>query len=36
MLTLPAHLQINHGGALDATRRDALRAQIIREALSPQ
>lgn len=36
MLTLPAHLQINHGTMLDPTRRDALRAKIIREALSPQ
>lgn len=36
MLTLPAHLQINHGGALDATRRDALRAKIIHDALSRQ
>lgn len=36
MLTLPAHLQINHGTMLDPTRRGALRAKIIREALSPQ
>ncbi len=36
MLTLPAHLQLNAGGALDPTRRDALRAKIIREALSQQ
>jgi protein arginine kinase len=34
MLTLPAHLQLNHGKSLDATRRDVLRAQIIRSALS--
>jgi len=33
MLTLPAHLQLNYGKALDATHRDALRAQIIRSAL---
>jgi protein arginine kinase len=39
MLTLPAHLQLNYGKALDPTHRDALRAQIIRSALnqdSPQ
>jgi hypothetical protein len=36
MLTLPAHLQMNHGKSLDATHRDALRAKIIREALSQQ
>ena len=35
MLTLPAHLQFNHGKKLDPTDRDALRAQIIRSALSP-
>ena len=35
MLTLPAHLQINHGEVLDPTHRDALRAQIIRSALNP-
>jgi len=34
MLTLPAHLQLNHGEALDPTHRDALRAQIIRSALN--
>jgi protein arginine kinase len=34
MLTLPAHLQINYGKPLDANHRDALRAQIIRSALS--
>ncbi len=34
MLTLPAHLQLNYGKALDATHRDALRAQIIRSALN--
>jgi protein arginine kinase len=33
MLTLPAHLQLNYGKALDPTHRDALRAQIIRDAL---
>ena len=33
MLTLPAHLQLNYGKSLDATHRDALRAQIIRSAL---
>jgi protein arginine kinase len=33
MLTLPAHLQMNCGHALDAGHRDALRAKIIREAL---
>jgi len=33
MLTLPAHLQLNYGKALDATHRDALRAKIIRSAL---
>ena len=36
MLTLPAHLQLNYGKALDATHRDALRAQIIRSALSQE
>lgn len=36
MLTLPAHLQLNHGGELDPTHRDALRAQIIRSTLNPQ
>jgi protein arginine kinase len=34
MLTLPAHLQMNCGQSLDATHRDALRAKIIREALT--
>jgi protein arginine kinase len=34
MLTLPAHLQMNYGQSLDATHRDALRAKIIREALT--
>jgi protein arginine kinase len=34
MLTLPAHLQMNYGQALDPARRDALRAKIIREALT--
>jgi len=34
MLTLPAHLQLNYGKSLDATHRDALRARIIREALT--
>ncbi|MHC4719746.1 MAG: ATP--guanido phosphotransferase [Planctomycetota bacterium] len=36
MLTQPAHLQLNHGAALDAAHRDALRAKIIRSALSPE
>jgi protein arginine kinase len=34
MLTLPAHLQLNHGKSLDPTHRDALRAKIIRSALN--
>jgi protein arginine kinase len=34
MLTLPAHLQMNYGQPLDAAHRDALRARIIREALT--
>lgn len=34
MLTLPAHLQLNYGKSLDPTHRDALRARIIRDALS--
>lgn len=34
MLTLPAHLQLNYGKALDPTHRDVLRAQIIRSALN--
>ncbi len=36
MLTLPAHLQLNYGKPLDATSRDALRAKIIRSALSQE
>ncbi|MHC4131717.1 MAG: ATP--guanido phosphotransferase [Planctomycetota bacterium] len=36
MLTLPAHLQINHGQALEAGNRDVLRAQIIRKELGPK
>ncbi|MBN2269416.1 MAG: protein arginine kinase [Sedimentisphaerales bacterium] len=36
MLTLPAHLQLNHGETLDPTHRDALRAQIIRSALNQE
>ncbi len=34
MLTLPAHLQLNHGKPLDPAHRDALRAKIIRAALN--
>ena len=34
MLTLPAHLQLNYGKELDSTRRDELRAKIIRSALN--
>lgn len=34
MLTLPAHLQLNHGSPLEPADRDALRAQIIRSALN--
>jgi len=34
MLTLPAHLQMNYGQILDPAHRDALRAKIIREALT--
>ena len=34
MLTLPAHLQLNYGKALDPTHRDVLRAKIIRSALN--
>ncbi len=34
MLTLPAHLQINYGKALEPSDRDALRAKIIRSSLS--
>lgn len=33
LLTLPAHLQINNGQALDPTKRDALRAKIIKSTL---
>lgn len=33
MLTLPAHLQINHGKPLDPSHRDALRANLFRDAL---
>jgi len=33
MLTLPAHLQLNYGKALEPAGRDALRAEIIRSAL---
>jgi len=36
MLTLPAHLQINHGQALEAGNRDVLRAEIIRKELGPK
>jgi protein arginine kinase len=36
MLTLPAHLQINHGTPLDPQGRDVLRAKIIRQALNPK
>jgi len=36
MLTLPAHLQLNHGQSLDPAHRDALRAKIIRSALNQQ
>jgi protein arginine kinase len=36
MLTLPAHLQLNHGEMLDPAHRDALRAQIIRSALNQE
>ena len=36
MLTLPAHLQLNYGRALDPTHRDALRAKIIRSTLNPK
>jgi protein arginine kinase len=34
MLTLPAHLQLNYGKPLEPADRDALRAEIIRSALS--
>jgi protein arginine kinase len=33
MLTQPAHLQMNSGGTLDADRRDAMRAKMIRSRL---
>jgi protein arginine kinase len=36
MLTLPAHLQMNHGKSLEPSDRDALRAKIIRSALGHQ
>jgi protein arginine kinase len=36
MLTLPAHLQLNYGKALDPTHRDVLRAKILRAALAPE
>jgi protein arginine kinase len=36
MLTLPAHLQMNCGKALEPSDRDALRAKIIRSTLGPQ
>lgn len=36
MLTLPAHLQINHGEALEPSDRDALRAKIIRSTFGHQ
>lgn len=35
MLTLPAHLQLNCGKALEPSDRDALRAKIIRSELGP-
>jgi len=34
MMTLPAHLQLNHGRVLETTQRDAIRAKLIRSALS--
>ncbi len=34
MLTLPAHLQLNYGRNLDPSRRDVLRAKIIRSELN--
>ena len=34
MLTQPAHLQLNYGEPLDSAHRDALRAKIIRQALT--
>ena len=36
MLTLPAHLQINHGKELNPDDRDILRAKIIRSALNQE
>jgi hypothetical protein len=33
MLTLPAHLQINDGKALEPQNRDSLRAKIIKSSL---
>ncbi len=36
MLTLPAHLQLNHGKDLDPADRDVLRAKIIRSALNQE
>ncbi|MHC4843113.1 MAG: ATP--guanido phosphotransferase [Planctomycetota bacterium] len=33
MLTLPAHLQLNHGQILEPDRRDILRAKVIRQEL---
>jgi len=33
MLTLPAHLQVNHGKVLEPGMRDEVRAQVIRTAL---
>jgi protein arginine kinase len=33
MLTLPAHLQLNHGQPLEPDRRDILRAKVIRQEL---
>ena len=36
MLTLPAHLQLNYGKALDPTHRDVLRAKIIRSVLNQE
>ena len=36
MLTLPAHLQLNHGGVMDPARRDVLRAKIIRSELNQE
>jgi protein arginine kinase len=35
LLTLPAHLQMNYGKTLEPTRRDILRAEIIRSAFKP-